>query len=43
MQEITVNDLQRLQAFGCFPDADQPDYRNLPLNELEQVDRKSVV
>ena len=37
MQEITANDLQRLQAFGCFPDADQPDYRNLPLNELEQV------
>ena len=35
--EITANDLQRLQAFGCFSDADRPDYRNLPLDQLEQV------
>ena len=37
VQELTADDLRRMQAFGCFPASDRPDYRNLPLDELERV------
>ena len=36
-REITANDLQRMRAFGCLSPVDPPNYRNLPIDELEQV------
>ena len=34
---LTDDDLRRLQAFGCIPAEDKPDYRNLSNEQLEQV------
>ena len=34
---LTGDDLHRMQAFGCIPAQDKPDYRNLSNPQLEQV------
>lgn len=34
---LTVDDLHRMQAFGCIPTGDQPDYLDLSNEQLEQV------
>jgi nicotinate-nucleotide adenylyltransferase len=35
--DITGDDLRRLQAFGCFNNGRQPNYRHLAVTDLEQV------
>ncbi len=34
---LTADDLLRMQAFGCIPVEEKPDYRNLSDQQLEQV------